>query len=929
MVGKYGRLGYRFPLVKALKERLTNSSGDWLALAALGLLILLFLGRAFLPGKVLLPLDVAAQAWPPWQQPGQPVNPHNPLITDVIDYIYPVKAFAAEQIKHGVFPLWNPYVLSGYPLTYNTQAGLFYPLSLLYYALPPATAVDLVILLQMALGGLFMFAYLRLLRLRPLPALAGAVIFLFNGMMVVWLEWQVVHAAVIWLPLQLYFVEKTRLEIEDWELRHNRQSPIANLHTPVWGGLAFAMPWLGGHWNWALYGSMTTAVYWLWRMGPLLVQSYRQRDKQGVKTALGTAVLYFGIGVGLSLIQVLPAFNYLRQGHRQAFSFSQSLSLGLKEWAVVALVPDFFGNPIHKNWWGRTNYNEITFYMGILPLFLVVLAAALRRAAVTWFYLIWGGLGLLWAMGTPVYGLLYILPVFDGLWPSRAATLVVFAAAILAAIGLDALLDRTRNTQHAIRNTRWVVILTALFLLALLAGFLWFYRPDLPELRGDLLWFGVSLAAALLLLLGRLAGWLGVRPFALLVVLWLAVDLFWTGYDYNTVGNTVDLYPETETAVFLRSDPEPFRIATLPQGVAYPPNSFLQDRLEAVSGYEPAILQRWVDYIGAAEGEEAIYFERELMPLRGLESPLLDAVNLKYVVTISDWYAEQPVPGPAQEVVAEWRPLGETPLSQPLAMPDAGLHRIDLPLRAAEGAAGSVTARIFTPDGGQELARAAWDAGRPRDDGWASFYFDKFPSDWGREFLLTVEFAGEGLVEAGASGRELAYRSYYFPRPKLAHEAGKTKVYLNEGYFPRAYVAPQAVTAVDGAEALALTLQNADRLDELVILEAAPAELPAGGGRGAAKITEYGLNRVVIETNLDAPGWLVLADTYYPGWRAQVDGVDTAVYRANSVVRAAAAPAGEHTIVFSFWPLDFAAGAIVSGLTLLLAGGLLVYRITR
>jgi hypothetical protein len=742
-------------------------------------------------------------------------------------------------------------------------------------------------------------------------------------MMVVWLEWQVVHAAVIWLPLQLYFVEKTRLEVGDWRFS---QSSIFNLQSPIFGGIAFTIPWLGGPWNWALYGSMTTAVYWLWRMGPLLVQSYREQDKQRVKAVWGTAVLFFGIGVGISLIQVLPAFNYLRQGHRQAFSFSQSLSLGLKEWAVVALVPDFFGNPIHKNWWGRTNYNEITFYMGILPLFLLVLAAALRRTAVTWFYLIWGGLGLLLALGTPVYGLLYILPVFNGLWPSRAVTVVVFAAAVLAAMGLDALLDETTVDGRKHSTAFWSIILTALFLLALLAGFLWFYQPDLPRLPGDLLWFGVSLAVAFLLLLGRLYGWLGVRPFAVLVVLWLAVDLFWTGYDYNTVGNTADLYPETETAVFLRSDPEPFRIATLPQGVAYPPNSFLQDRLEAVSGYEPAILQHWVDYISAAEDEEAIYFERELMPLRGLESPLLDAVNLKYVVTIADWYAAEPAPGPAQELGEDWLPLGDTAVSQPIAMPDAGLHRIDLPLRLADDATGQITTRVFTPDGGQELAHAAWDASQPLADGWASFYFETFPSDWGRDFLLAVTFSGEGAAEVGASGAELAFRTFYLPRPQLAHEAGKTKVYLNEGYFPRAYVVPQAATAVDGDEALALVRQNADRLDELVILEADPAALPpADGGQGTAEIVAYGLNRVVIETKLDAPGWLVLADTYYPGWRAQVDGVATAVYRANSVVRAAAVPAGTHTVVFSFLPLDFLAGAIISGLTLLLAGGLLFY----
>jgi hypothetical protein len=35
-------------------------------------------------------------------------------------------------VRGGEWPLWNPYVLMGYPFTYNTQAGLFYPLSLFY-----------------------------------------------------------------------------------------------------------------------------------------------------------------------------------------------------------------------------------------------------------------------------------------------------------------------------------------------------------------------------------------------------------------------------------------------------------------------------------------------------------------------------------------------------------------------------------------------------------------------------------------------------------------------------------------------------------------------------------------------------------------------------------------------------------------------------
>ena len=56
------------------------------------------------------------------------------LISDVVNYIYPVKTFAADALRDGTFPLWNPHTLTGYPFTYNTQAGIFYPCSLIFVA---------------------------------------------------------------------------------------------------------------------------------------------------------------------------------------------------------------------------------------------------------------------------------------------------------------------------------------------------------------------------------------------------------------------------------------------------------------------------------------------------------------------------------------------------------------------------------------------------------------------------------------------------------------------------------------------------------------------------------------------------------------------------------------------------------------------------
>ena len=59
-------------------------------------------------------------------------------------------------------------------------------------------------------------------------------------------------------------------------------------------------------------------------------------------------------------------------------------------------------------------------------------------------------------------------------------------------------------------------------------------------------------------------------------------------------------------------------------------------------------------------------------------------------------------------------------------------------------------------------------------------------------------------------------------------------------------------------------------------------------------------------------GILVLSDTYYPGWRAFVDGVERPILRANHVFRAVVVPTGAREVVFSYEPDSFRYGLLVS-----------------
>jgi uncharacterized membrane protein YfhO len=70
---------------------------------------------------------------------------------------------------------------------------------------------------------------------------------------------------------------------------------------------------------------------------------------------------------------------------------------------------------------------------------------------------------------------------------------------------------------------------------------------------------------------------------------------------------------------------------------------------------------------------------------------------------------------------------------------------------------------------------------------------------------------------------------------------------------------------------------------------------------------------------------LVLADVYYPGWKAFVDGKAARIYRPNYVVRAVSVPRGRHLEEFRYEPLSCKIGAIISLAALVLMVGFLIW----
>lgn len=132
----------------------------------------------------------------------------------------------------------------------------------------------------------------------------------------------------------------------------------------------------------------------------------------------------------------------------------------------------------------------------------------------------------------------------------------------------------------------------------------------------------------------------------------------------------------------------------------------------------------------------------------------------------------------------------------------------------------------------------------------------------------------------------------------------------------RAWVVWQAQWFTDAADVEAALRDPTFTPGAVVYLEGAPVDNGAisGGLNGSAAIVEDTPNRVVVRATSNAPGWLVLADTYYPGWRVTVNGEFGEILPANLAFRAVAIPAGESEVVFTYQPRSWALGVGLSGM---------------
>ncbi len=151
---------------------------------------------------------------------------------------------------------------------------------------------------------------------------------------------------------------------------------------------------------------------------------------------------------------------------------------------------------------------------------------------------------------------------------------------------------------------------------------------------------------------------------------------------------------------------------------------------------------------------------------------------------------------------------------------------------------------------------------------------------------------------------------------------GAAFVHKNTRVMARARLAGRPVYAASEGEAIAALdrLTQTNTLRDHLVVEDPNRPLAADAiASGSARITAETPERVEIAAELDSPAYLVVSDTFDPGWSATVDERPAAIFPAYVAFRAIYLEKGSHVVVFNYRPAGLELGLGLSGLGVILS----------
>lgn len=580
--------------------------------------------------QIPFPGDLLIAEYKPWQafsylgyNPG--AVPNKAQYPDTLRQIYPWKTLVINSIKRGQLPLWNPYNFSGTPLLANFQSAVFYPLNVFYLLFPQVTAWTILVILQPLLASIFTYLYCKKIGCGSWGSWMAAISYGFSGFMTVWLEYNSVGHAILWLPLILLISEN-----------------LSNKITfPGVGLFIFALvsSLFAGHPQVFGYVFIFVLAYIFYRQGVS-------------KKSFYLGLLAF-LALGIGAIQLIPGLELILLSARSSHNYSDIMQkILIQPWQLVMLfVPDFFGNPATRNYWLTDTYVGKVTSIGVVPLFFALFALANQQKKLVKFYLKTALVILLLISANPLSAVIYRLPI--PLLTSSSPTLMIFlfsfSLSILAGFGLEMWLNQPPSYKKFFSKTLPIIFiflglwLTALVILKL-PGISW--APYLKiSLRNLVL--PTAVAFAVVLLLWTVLRKPSVRHLLLILVLLLNIaELRLQFQKFNPFSPKEFIYPNNFVFDFLHEPLSPDRFWGYGHA-AIAANFATQYAIFSPDGYDP-LYPRWYGELIQASRQGKIIteftdqtrsdaiiapgFGASDLPSNHHRLRLLDALGVKYVL---------------------------------------------------------------------------------------------------------------------------------------------------------------------------------------------------------------------------------------------------------------------------------------------------------
>jgi len=604
-------------------------------------IVFVFFWQVFFKGLVPIPADTIVGLYHPYRDFYAKDYPNgipfkNFLITDPVRQQYPWKNNSINSFKEMELQTWNPYSFSGTPNIANFQSAVFYPLNIFLFFLPFVYSWSFFILLQPLLACLFLYLYLRNLRIDEASSFLGGAVFAFSGFSAMWLEWGTVLHTALWLPLILLSMDKMAEYF-----RHSKSRFIVfNFKLPkyiLWSVvLIFAIisSFFAGHLQTFFYVAVFSAAY-------LFLRIWACKEK------LKLFLLFFSslfISLFIILPQLLPTLRFIFLSGRN----NDQLAWQKEGWFlpfqhfVQFLVPDFFGNPTTLNYWGTWNYGELTGYAGIAALVLSIFAIIFVRRKLILFFGSFLILSLLLATENIISKIPFVLdfPFISTAQPTRLLFITGFCISVLAAFGLNYLIKEGSYKKIIIP------ILIAGVLFAFLFGFTFIGTSfgvdpaNLAVSKRNIYYPGMIFVISSLLLLSFTLVNKKVKNIILVfLILVVLADLFRFSWKFNTFSNPEYLYPETKSISYIKENIGNYRIATADSRIL-PSNFSIMHKIPSVEGYDPLYIERYAQIISAINRNEPNieppYGFNRIIRIENFSSPLIDLLGIKYVLSLDE-----------------------------------------------------------------------------------------------------------------------------------------------------------------------------------------------------------------------------------------------------------------------------------------------------